>query len=297
MQAQTSIQHPDWSSPSLISPYYFGPNAFPVPDLLDGRVSDDLSFGVFGDSFWGKRGDHTTDIALKLIVPLFSDRVNISFWMPYIEFYTNTEENIKACRLDSVKDKRLYKGHFNGDAYLSCDVQILKEKKFVPGVTARAILKTASSDGYYLARFYDSPGYAFDASVGKGFTFSKSGMFTKFRAACSLGFLCWQTDNGRQNDAVLYGILLKLMGPKFEIACTLSGYSGWESSLSNNYGAHDRLMSLKLYATYHLGKFDIIAGCQQGLRDYPYFQLRLGTAFHWDILGSKRKVKEHDQIL
>ena len=267
-----------------------------MPDLLDGSVSGDLSFGVFGDSFWGKRGDYTTDVALKLILPLFSDRVNVSFWMPYIEFYTNTEENIRACRIENVTDKRLYKGHFNGDVYFSCDVQVVREKKFVPGVTARAILKTASSDGYYLARFYDSPGYVFDASIGKGITFSNSGIFTKFRISGSLGFLCWQTDNGRQNDALLYGIQLKLIGSKFDIGYTLSGYSGWESSLSNNLGAHDRLMSLKINATYHLGKFDIITGCQQGIRDYPYFQLRLGTAFHWDILGRKRIIKNHDQI-
>lgn len=286
--AQTSIQRPDWSVPSLISPYYFGPNAFPVPDLLDGTVSPDLRISLYTDNFWGKRGDNTSDIGIKIVVPLFTDRVNLCFWMPYLEFYKNTDENIEACRIKDVTDKRLYKGHFNGDAYVSCDIQIIREKKRIPSMTARMALKTASSDGYYLARFYDSPGYFFDASLGKNIEIASSGFFRNIRASGTLGFLCWQTDNGRQNDALLYGIQLKLQGPKFEFSCAWSGYSGWESGLKNNRGAHDRPQTLKLNTSCHLGKFDITLGFQEGLRDYPYRQLRLGTTYNIDILGKMK---------
>ena len=40
--AQTELSQSPMNVPSLISPYYFGPNAFPVPDMLDGRVEDEL---------------------------------------------------------------------------------------------------------------------------------------------------------------------------------------------------------------------------------------------------------------
>lgn len=287
--AQTDLQHPDLGVPSLISPYYFGPNAFPVPDLLDGTVEKDLCLSLYADNFWGKRGDKTFDVAFKVAVPLFSDRVNLCLWMPYLEFYKNTDENIAASRLEGVEDHRLYKGHFNGDVYVSTDILVFREKKYMPGITLRAALKTASSDGYYLARFYDSPGYFFDASAGKGLKFAASGLFREVRLSGTLGFLCWQTDNGRQNDAFLYGLKLKVGGPSLDIDCSWSGYSGWESSMRNNTGAHDRPQTLKVNATCHLGKFDVTAGYQKGLRDYPYTQLRIGASYHIDVLGLSKK--------
>ena len=33
--AQTDIEQPNLGVPSKIAPAYFGPNAFPVPDMLD----------------------------------------------------------------------------------------------------------------------------------------------------------------------------------------------------------------------------------------------------------------------
>ena len=36
--AQTELNKSPLNKPTFISPYYFGPNAFPVPDMLDGRV-------------------------------------------------------------------------------------------------------------------------------------------------------------------------------------------------------------------------------------------------------------------
>lgn len=256
--------------------------------MLDGRVSDQLDVTMFVDYFRGERGDHTGDIAVKATVPLFTDRVNLSFWMPCIELYKNSEENIAACRLENVKNKKLRQGAFVGDAYISCDVLLFKEKRLMPGITARAVLKTASSVGYYYARFYDSAGYFFDASAGKSFRLWKSGIFREIRGSVTVGFLCWQTDNGRQNDAFLYGLQAKLIGPKVEVGVCWSGYSGWESKLLNNYGAHDCPQSLKVNATYHLGQFDIIAAYQKGLRDYPYQQFRVGAGYHIDILGKNK---------
>ena len=37
--AQTSLELSDLSIPSKIAPAYFGPNAFPVPEMSDGTTS------------------------------------------------------------------------------------------------------------------------------------------------------------------------------------------------------------------------------------------------------------------
>ena len=63
--AQTELSQSPMNVPSLISPYYFGPNAFPVPDMLDGRVEDELRIELSGDYFLGERGDHTENVFLK----------------------------------------------------------------------------------------------------------------------------------------------------------------------------------------------------------------------------------------
>jgi hypothetical protein len=56
-------------------------------------------------------------------------------------------------------------------------------------MTVRAVLKSASGDRYEYARYYDSPGYFFDASFGRGFTLSEK---VVARIALSRGFLRWQ---------------------------------------------------------------------------------------------------------
>ena len=87
---------------SMISPYYFGPNAFAVPEMLDGRVQKELRVELAGDYFPGFRGDHTGDISLKVNIPLWTDRVNLSVWMPVMEWFRNSDENIATCRMISL---------------------------------------------------------------------------------------------------------------------------------------------------------------------------------------------------
>ncbi len=287
--AQTPIEHPDRHSVTLISPYYFGPNAFPIPNILDGTVSRELRAEVATDYFWGKRGDRTCDLSLNLNIPLFSDRVNISAWMPVTEWWKNSDENIDVCRLaDKADDNpRIKNGHGVGDVFVSTDVQLLREGKCIPALAVRLAFKTASSDDdYCTARFYDSPGYYFDLSAGKNLLERNDGFLRGVRCATSFGFLCWQTDNGRQNDAVMYGIQLKILTRAFALSETFGGYSGWENGISNGgKEAHDRPMSLKTRLSIPVKKFEIVSAYQYGLRDYPYQQFTIGIAYNYDIIS------------
>lgn len=290
-RAQTPLDKSPLNTATLISPYYFGPNAFAVPEMLDGRVQHELRAELDGDYFHGNRGDHTGDVNLKVNIPLWTDRVNLSAWMPVTEWYRNSERNMDVCRIEDEHREKARRGHVPGDVYVSIDMQLLRERRVRPDWVVRAALRTASSNYFYYARYYDGPGYFFDTFLAKSFAVGHhSAWHHSLRAVLSTGFLCWQTDNGRQNDAVQYGLMAKWDNHYFSLSESLAGYSGWEHNASHGGElAHDRPAVLRTDLAFHVREFDLVASYVYGLRDYPYQQLRLGLAYKWDILARKHK--------
>ena len=289
--AQTPLTEASLSDVTQISPYYFGPNAFAVPEMLDGRVQKVLRVELAGDYFPGFRGDHTGDISLKVNIPLWTDRVNLSLWMPVMEWYRNSDESLDATNILPEHREGARKGNLSGDVYVTADIQLLRERRWRPDWVVRAALKTASGGEYFHARYYDSPGYFFDTALGKSFALGSSPTWKhNLRLALSTGFLCWQTDNGRQNDAVQFGAMVKWENRHFSLSETFAGYSGWEHHASNGGDqAHDVPMVLRTDFVYHVKQFDVVAAYLYGLHDYPYHQVRLGVAYRWDILKVKSK--------
>ena len=296
-KSQTPLDKSPLGTPSLISPYYFGPNAFRVPEMLDGRVQGKLRVELAGEYFNGNRGDHTADAVLKVNVPLWTDRANLSLWMPVMEWYRNSDENMTVCRIDPARFNDARKGHLSGDVYVSADMHLVREgvwrgkrKPAVPDWVLRAALRTASGGEFYHARYYDGPGYFFDTSVAKSLSVGHNTRWGhRLRLALSTGFLCWQTDNGRQNDAVQWGILAKWENSHFSLSASLAGYSGWEHNASNGGKmAHDRPVVVRTNFNYRVKRFDIVAAYEYGLRDYPYQMGRLGLAYRCDILKMKK---------
>lgn len=77
-RSQTPIVAPDLSVASRVSPAYFGPNAFPVPDVPDGRVQKDIYAEFAADFYQGTLSDgsdYTYDAFLRVRFPLFSRRI------------------------------------------------------------------------------------------------------------------------------------------------------------------------------------------------------------------------------
>lgn len=289
--AQTALTEPNLQVPTYVSPYYFGPNAFPVPDMLDGTVSHDLRIELAADHFHGFAGDRTTDCAFKINIPLFTDRVNLIVWMPVAEWYANTAERQRICRL---QDSTVLCGHEAGDAYVSTDIQVLRQRGWIPDLTVRAAVKSASGGGFCKARYYDSPGYFFDMTLAKSVLFDKSDFWAELRFGASTGFLCWQTDNGRQNDAVMYGAMVKLKTHYFSVAEVFGGYAGWENKPSGRHDAHDCPMSLKTCLTGYYKGFELQFLYQYGLQDSPFHQFRIGIAYNVDVLRTFRCRKMRD---
>lgn len=283
-KGETTIVNPDYDVPSKIAPAYFGPNAFPVPDMLDGRTSSKLKFEFYGDCFLGTTmgrvaDDVTGDLSVKLTIPLFTPKVNLTVWMPLFEaFHTSAELNALR-RLPEPYSTSDIRGMDMGDLYVSTDVQILNQERHKVDMTARAALKTASANEFPKARCYDAPGYFFDVAVGRGFEFSEQ---SNLRLAVSTGFLCWQTDNGRQNDAVMYGLLVAYTYKKFTIDTCFGGYVGWE-------GDGDRPMTLKTNLSYRIGDWSVRVGHQVGFMDWPYHQIRVGATYSFDMLSKLKR--------
>lgn len=276
--AQTEIERPNLGVPSKIAPAYFGPNAFPVPDMLDGRTSSKLKLELYGDCFLGTTtsnvaDDITGDIFAKLTIPLFTPKANLTVWMPIFEYYYTSAEVNALRRLPHTGDLQ---GLDSGDVYVSADVRILSQERHYVDMAARAVLKTASANKFAEGRCYDAPGYFFDVALGHSFNLVGGNHY--LRLAASGGFLCWQTDNGRQNDAVMYGAMLAYRLKRFSIDATLGGYIGWERD-------GDSPMTLKTNLSYHIDNLTLRLGYQVGLNDWPYHQIRIGATYAFDILS------------
>ena len=250
------------AAPTYISPGYFGPNAFPVPAMLDGRANGSLHAEIAADGYFGQSGDQTADIFFKLNIPLFTDRVNLSVWMPIYEWYRGEHNGSGA-----------------GDVYVSTDIWLFKERKYVPDVAFRAALKTASGGQFAQKRHFDGPGYWFDLSAGKSFWVQDK---VEFRLAGTIGFLCWQTTTARQNDALYYGLQGQVNSRYLSMSATWSGYTGWEQ-------AGDRPMVIAARLTGHVRNFNPFIQYQYGIKDYPYHQIRVGISYEWQYVAPSKK--------
>jgi len=195
---------------------------------------------------------------------LLSDRVNLSLWMPVVEFWKYDASVREARRI--LSDPAEDPGMGSGDVYVSLDIQLLTETERRPALMLRSVLKTASANCFGYARDYDSPGYFFDATVGKG--------WGPFRLSATTGFLCWQTGTGRQNDAIQYGLGAFYDGSVVNLSAQWGGYFGWER-------LGDAPMSVRLRLGFDAGRFEPYLQAQQGLHDYPFTQVRLGCAWHF----------------
>lgn len=255
-------------TPTGVASAFFGPNALPIPDMLDGRTQRDLSVELAGEGYFGYDGSRTADIFARVHVPLFTLWANLSIWMPVYGWY----------------DQYDGKGSGAGDVYLSTDVQVLHNSwfqsdnaRYIPQMTIRVGVKTASGEQFARKRHFDSPGYFFDASLGESFMTGP----VELRLAGSIGFLCWQTTEARQNDAVMYGLQAQVKHEYVSLQATWGGYIGWE-----RYG--DAPMSIKVRAAGHIHDFEPYVQYQYGIKDYPFHQIRVGLAYHIDVLKNKK---------
>ena len=241
-----------------VSTNYYGPNAFPAPNMLDGKIEK--------TNIWcetalvpGHYEDLTWTVSSGVCYNL--DFISFNVWWDVAEFYTpstlwNSHINTQ------VPDR----GWSWGDVYITTDFQVLRENRNYINLTLRSGLKTASGGNSVNHRFYDCPGYFFDSSFGKSFRY--------FEIVGNVGFLCWQTDVHRQNDAFMYGIMLKRETENYEIKFSWEGYKGWQQN-----GDSPNVLKLNLESKNKITNLYI--GSNIGLNDWPYTEIYIGLKYNF----------------
>lgn len=256
----------DWTDKMTYTTSFFGPNAFPVPEIQNAKLPDRHSVEVSSDVFWGF-GDETQSLSTKLSYVFIPGRLVVSGWGVLFEHYKTTTE-VRDSRASIIEDAE--ENIFIGDFYISTLISLVKEKKYFPALNLDLVLKTSSSSSPKGARFFDTPGYFFNLTAGKSQKFSNS-FFDELRLTGNIGFLCYQTNKYYQNDAPLYGFVLDVVSGNFTLQNTVAGYSGWLKK-----GDRPKVYRAKL--TYKTGGVGFFTQYQHSLRDYPFKRLQTGLS-------------------
>ena len=264
---------------------WFGPNANPVPEFTDATIPAKTTVTLMGDYYFG-HGDQTENGYAKIEFPLIPERVSFKVWSTILEHYQVTGQvSAQRAMLDGNTS-----GKANGDIYFQTRILLLKENKNAPDIILNTTLKTASGTYQQYRRYFNTPGYYFDAEIGKSLH-TQSSFISEIRAVVNVGFMCWETERqSTQDDAPMYGGKIIIGNQDWKFENTLSGYWGWMHTnvrYGSDYGDAPLVYAAKI--TKQTKNIDYFAQYQYGINDFPYQQVRLGVSFTIDKLTPKYK--------
>lgn len=240
----------------IYSPRYFGPNAFPLPELMGGSLPSRWEVELRGE-FHTMPGDKTKDVFARLYVPIANGRAGVTISGVIREFYKTSpqvRDERKAAEIKPVVP-------CYGDVVVNCYYQVLRSEKWMD-VIVSANLKTASGGRLCDARYTDAASYWFDCNVGR--TFWRNDR-ASLRAQGLIGFYCWMTNNmvHRQNDALCYGLGLQGTYRNFSLDCDYSGIQGYRDD-------GDKPMAIRTRLNYEIKKNILSFRYKHGLKDHLY---------------------------
>jgi hypothetical protein len=249
----------------VYSPLYFGPTAFPLPELRSGKVARKFEFEARGE-FHSFSGDRTKDVFLRALLPIVPGRavIEVSF-VPWEHYRTTREEADRRHAIDVRNSGPAY----SGDVVVSSTYRLLESDDWFDALLYLG-LKSASGARLCDARFTDAATYWVGADVGRELAWNAAGTCW-LRISAAGGFYCWMTNSlvQRQNDAFQYGAGLSSRLGNFYFGTDVSGFSGYLNNgdhpviLRNQlqYDLHDNVISLRyniglrdfLYRTFSVG--------------------------------------------
>ncbi len=242
----------------VYSPRYFGANAFPYPELMEGRLSSKWEIEVRGD-YHTMTGDDTKDLFARLYIPIAKGKAAITVSGVLQEWY-KTSEAVRDER--NAVDVKPPIPCF-GDVIVNCYYQVLRNPKWAD-ILISANIKTASGGRLCDARFTDAASYWFDAHIGRDL-WKNAAEDCSIRFSVMGGFYCWMTNDmgHRQNDAICYGGGLSATVKHLYAECDLVGFKGY---LHNG----DRPLLFRSKLEYDLKNNVISLRYKTGLHDYLY---------------------------
>lgn len=248
----------------IYSPRYFGPNAFPMPTMRDGLVSDRYEVELRGEYHY-YTGDKTWDLVGRLLLPFFRGKAGIEVNWCFKEKYKltlETKEERHAARANGPNN-------YSGDIVIGSFFQILKNEKWMD-IVISANIKTASGGCLSDARFTDAATYWFDVNIGRNLWKRVDGK-ASIRMQLLAGFYCWTTNDmvHRQNDAFTYGVGFTGKYRGFTLSTDLSGLRGYENN-------GDRPIHWRNNLRYEIKKNIISFRYTHGIKDNLYDSYSLG---------------------
>jgi hypothetical protein len=254
-------QSDDWREKTKLlvyAPRYFGPNAFPLPELHSGRVGDRYEVEVRGEYHY-YTGDRTKDVYARLFVPFAGGRAGLEVSGVIREYYVTSEETKEERHAaDTRPPIPCY-----GDVIIRSFYQLVKSDRWCDLMLGSS-LKTASGGRLCDARYTDAATYWFDLTAGRDLV--RNAEHSAFlRLQGMVGFYCWMTNDlvHRQNDATLYGAGLSAGYRNVLLTCDYSGFNGYR-----NRGDHTA--SLRYKFNYEYRKNILSLRFRHGVKDNLY---------------------------
>mgnify|MGYP000619213174 CR=1 FL=1 len=254
----------------LIAPGTLGPNALPVPNILNGQVGTDLLFRLSTDHYFRDGGgDNGHSILLNFRFPVVQNFMAFEFEWNMLEHFHATNE---------VRDiLQLYKDDpgwttDRGDIILSTYIQLLHGRKYWPDIMLINALKTTSG-GIYDGRATDLPAHWHYASLGM--QIFRRGAFSG-RINAMAGVYIWQTNQTdlEQNEGPLWGLEGQFNFKAVELAAGISGYKGWK------YYGEDRPALFKSRLVVNNQRFNYFIEYKTGWQHYYYSSINVGLTWH-----------------
>ena len=242
----------------IYSPRYFGPNAFPLPELRSGFLPNRCEVELRGE-YHTFAGDQAKDIYARMFIPVAEGRAGLEVSYIFYEFYMTTPETV----VERHAAGQTWKHGANGDVIFSSFYKFFRNNKRVEFLFETS-LKTASGTRIADARYTDAASYWFDLNVG--YDVHRSTDSLKFITLQALaGFYCWMTNDivHRQNDAVLYSGGISGGYKNLTFQADISGFHGY-----NNNG--DRPIILRTKLNYEFNKNIFSFRYKHGIHDYLY---------------------------
>lgn len=267
-----------------IAPGKLGPNALPVPLMDYARVGSENKIGT-GVHYHYMAGDTAVNSFFSFYWNIAPGRAAIEIWGQPSETFrtTNAVRDDRQIYLDDT-------GWITqvGDLLVSTYVQVVKEKKWIPGISINYTLKTTTGDNLQ-GRYTDADMNYFYLAMGKSFYFNR-GILDEIRIAGLLGFYVWQINKVQmtQDEGPVFEGGLQFRKKTFNLYTEFGGYTCWDpykaiykaNGIDQEQGFNDPLI-LRTRIEKTSKHFDFNMEYQTGFRDYFYQTFRFGVIYHF----------------
>ncbi|MDR1115599.1 MAG: hypothetical protein LBL33_05550 [Tannerella sp.] len=240
------------------SPRYFGPNAFPMPELRNGRIGTRWEVELRGE-YHAYDGDRTKDVYARAFIPVAEGRAGVEVGYVVYEYYNTTQATVEERHAAG----RYWEEGAHGDVVVSSFYQLLKSEKWAD-VMLEATLKTASGNRLADARYTDAATYWFNLNIGRYLYKSPDNQYS-FRIHGLSGFYCWMTNDiiHRQNDAILYAGGVSGTCGNFTLDADMAGFYGYKNN-------GDRPLQLRIKLNCEYRKNILSLRYRHGMKDCLY---------------------------